>query len=151
MLWGGYKEQNTQQGKGCDPCKMPLVTPNLQNFIISASVGLIIRKLPSHLVSWVSVCGRAQVCVRMFVCGGGVMRPADTLSLIISKHSLQSFIDQPQLHQSFALPSYSSGCPMSHLTTAGLILPKSVSALTKKQSDFFLWNLGVLNIHIHNV
>lgn len=57
------------------------------------------------------------------------MRPADTLSLIISKHSLQTFIDQPQLHQSFALPSYTLGCPMSHLTTAGIILPKAVSVV----------------------
>lgn len=61
----------------------------------------------------------------VFVCGG-VMRPADTLSLIISKLSLQTFIDQPQLHQSFALGSYSSGWPMSHLTTAGLTLSKGV-------------------------
>ena len=72
----------------------------------------------------------AFVGVRMFVWWWrGVMRPADTLSLIISKHSLQTFIDQPQLHQSFALPSYTLGCPMSHLTTAGIILPKAVSVV----------------------
>lgn len=59
------------------------------------------------------------------------MRPADTLSLIISEHSLQTFIDQPQLHQSFSLPSYSSGCPASHLTTAGLILSKAVSVVVR--------------------
>lgn len=52
MLWGsvgGHREQNTQQGRGCDPCKVPLVMPNLQNFIVSAPVCLIIRRLPSHL------------------------------------------------------------------------------------------------------
>lgn len=121
MLWGRCKEQNTRQRKGCDPCKVPLVTPDLQNFIISASVCLIIRTRPSSLSlesAYVGVC--------MFV-RGGVMRPADTLSLIISEHSLQTFIDQPQLHQSFALPSYPLGWPTSHLTTAGLILSKAAS------------------------
>lgn len=121
MLWGVHKEQNTQQGKGCDPCKVPLVMPYLQNFIISVFVCLIFRKLPSHLVSWVSICVCAYVCVYCTV-----MKPADSLSLIISN---QTFIDQPQLHQSFALPSSSSGCPMSHLTTVGLILPKAVSVV----------------------
>jgi len=123
MLWGGYKEQNTQRGRGYDPCKVPLVTPDLQNFIISASVFLIIRKLPSHLSlesAYVGVC--------TFVCDG-VMRPSDTLLLIISKHSLQTFIDQPQLHQSFALPSYSSGWPMSQFATSGLTLSKAASVL----------------------
>lgn len=123
MLWGRCKEQNTRQGKGCDPCKVPLVTPDLQNFIISASVCLIIRTRPSSLSlesAYVGVC--------MFVCSG-VMRPADTLSLIISEHSLQTFIDQPQLHQSFALPSYPLGWPTSHLTTTGLTLSEAASVL----------------------
>lgn len=134
MLWGGYKEQNTQQGRGCDPCKVPLVTPDLQNFIISASVCLIIRKLPSHLSlesAYVGVC--------MFVCGR-VMKPADTLSLIISKHSFQTFIDQPQLHQSFALPFYSSAWPMSHLTTAGLILSKAEPVVVCTQKKLKIKN-----------
>lgn len=102
MLRGGHKEQNSQQGKGCDPCEVPLVMPNLQNFIISAPVCLIIRKLSSHL-PWVSV-----VCV--YVCdarwGWGVWacrhplsdylqalfadlyRPTTTPSIICSASSL---------------------------------------------------------------
>lgn len=47
--------------KGCDPCKVHLVMPNLQNFIISASVCLIIRKLPSHLSQHMCVCLRVVV------------------------------------------------------------------------------------------
>lgn len=43
--------------------------------------------------------------------GGGGRGPADTLSLIISEHSLQTFIDQPQLHQSSALPFQLLGLP----------------------------------------
>lgn len=69
-------------------------------------------------VGWgVCVC---EMCVSV---KGRHTRLADILFLIISKHSLQTFIDQPQLHQSSVLSFHSSGGPVSHLTTPGLILP----------------------------
>lgn len=127
---GGRTEQNTPRGRGRDPCKVPLVMPNLQNFIVGAPACLIIRRLPPHPSCTQRVCvcwpvfGRACVCVREMVAAGRRMRLADVLFLIISEHSLQTFIDRPRVHQSFALSSSrSSGGPVSHLTTPGLILP----------------------------
>lgn len=43
---GGTKKKTPSNAKGCDPCKVPLVTADLQNFIMAAScVGLIIWKV----------------------------------------------------------------------------------------------------------
>lgn len=44
--WGGWghEEQNTQPARGHDPCEVPLVTADLQNFIIGVPDRFIIRR-----------------------------------------------------------------------------------------------------------
>lgn len=73
-----------------------------------------------------SLSSHVHVGVCMFVCSGGASRHplADYLQAFFA-----DLYRPTQLHQSFVLPSNSSGCPISHLTTAGIILSKAVSVL----------------------
>ena len=105
LCWGrgGRTEQNTWQGRGGDPCKVALVTPDLQNFIISSPDCFIIRSQ----LSLISLSHPPSISLFLSLSPPpqpGRGKTVDALSLIISQLSWQTFIDRPQLHQSRSPP-----------------------------------------------